>query len=610
MLAAAGCACAPSAPPPTPPQPPRHALLLVLDTTRDDLLREVQTPAIDALAAAGARAGKAWPGGSWTVPSVISLFMGKPVRSHGWDQPSGLLGRYPPLPAFPTLAEVLHDAGFSTQGWYANPYLSEKLGFDRGFDGWTRSGDAQIPGQLAAHVAGHWGDGGRHFAYVHLLGPHSPLRPSAAALARFGLDPATFAGPHGLLIGAAKRDREGPIRATYGQAYRAALEDSDARVGEVLAALGPHRKDTLVVFTSDHGELLGEHDRVGHGHHVWEALAAVPLVVDHPGIPGDRETLAPAGSAVAIADLITRSLAVPADWEIGIRDPLPLVVQREGRVAISPDGRRKALWDSDLGEEPHIFDLLADPGEARPPRRRSRLGPGCHPRHLGGRPPRRPLLGPGRPRSRRAGCLEGAGLSGRFAVNLRTLALFTLLSAPMAAPGCARPAAAPAPPRPAARSRPGRGRRPGARSDPRWPCPAAPGASPPPLHRRLPGQRPLCRGRALRGLPPPRRPGLAGSAHAQALFTLVTASRDADPGCRSCHVTGLGHEGGFSTPGQKPELAHVQCEACHGPGSDHVAGPRAGYGQLPRSLAACVACHNEDRAPDFIFTDAWARIAH
>lgn len=196
-------------------------------------------------------------------------------------------------------------------------------------------------------------------------------------------------------------------------------------------------------------------------------------------------------------------------------------------------------------------------------------------------------------------------------MNLRTLALFTLLSAPMATPGCARPAAAPAPPAP---SGPAAAR---AEAAARVPDPARggpallPGASPlPPFTGVSRDSARYVGGERCAGCHPLAAQVWAGSAHAQALFTLVAASRDADPGCRSCHVTGLGHEGGFSTPGQKPDLAHVQCEACHGPGSDHVAGPRAGYGQLPRALAACVACHNEDRAPDFIFTDAWARIAH
>lgn len=346
--------------------PVRHALVIVIDTTRADLLAEAHTPQLDALSMAGASVARSWSAGTWTVPSVISLWTGAPVRAHGWDESTGKMGRYPPVPDRPTLPQVLSQAGFGTHGLYANPYLAEDLGFDRGFDTWKRSGDARIPAQLAAHVDGAWGDGARHFAYVHLIGPHSPLKPSPAAASRWEVPPAYLDDPRGLLIGAAKRDRQGDVRRAYGRAYRAVLEDTDARIGAVLAALGPHRADTLVVVTSDHGELLGEHDRVGHGRHVWEALTWVPLFADHPGIPGDEERLPVAASNAAVADLVTRTLQVDHTWPVSITAPLPLVSQREGRLALSPDGREKALWDRDLGQTPLVFELSTDPGEVAP----------------------------------------------------------------------------------------------------------------------------------------------------------------------------------------------------------------------------------------------------
>ena len=97
----------------------------------------------------------------------------------------------------------------------------------------------------------------------------------------------------------------------------------------------------------------------------------------------------------------------------------------------------------------------------------------------------------------------------------------------------------------------------------------------------------------------------SASAHSHAREVL--AERRNDPGCLQCHTTGLGHPGGFSG-GER--LQHVGCEACHGPASDHVAAPAAGYGELPRSPAACVACHTHDQSPDFRWELAWPAIAH
>ena len=344
----------------------RHALLIVIDTTRADALEAASTPHIDALAATGASVPRAWSAGTWTVPSVISLMTGMSVREHGHDLSTGLLGRYPRLPDVPTLSEVLQAQGFRTWGTHANPYLSEQLGFDRGFDAWNRSVDRAIPSQLAEHVREAWHDGGRHFAYVHLIGPHSPVRPSPEASARHDVDPLLVPPDKGMNIGVAKRDRVGPARVAYRAAYHAVLEDTDARIGEIIDAIGDYRSETLIVLTSDHGELLGEHGRVGHGRHVWEELTHVPLIVDHPHIPGVDEHLPPAVSNTVVPDILTRGLGLERAWPSRLDAPLPLVAQREGRFALSPDGRSKAIWDIDISTTAQVFDLRSDPVEASP----------------------------------------------------------------------------------------------------------------------------------------------------------------------------------------------------------------------------------------------------
>ena len=346
--------------------PAQHAVVIVLDTTRADTLRAARTPNLDALVASGASVERAWSAGTWTVPSTFSLLSGALVRSHGFDLSTGKLGQYPPLPDRPTLAEVLRGAGFGTFGAYANPYLAEKMGWDRGFDTWKRTSDKAMPALFARHVDEEWGDGRRHFAYLHLIGPHSPLNPSEAARARNGVTTEHFDAKRGLLIGAAKRDRTGTVRTAYAAAYQAVLEDTDERVGALLSALAAHRQDTLVVVTSDHGELLGEHDRVGHGRHVWEALTWVPLLADHPGLAGTDEALPPAANNAIVPDLVTRSLGLSAPWEVTVDTPLPLVSQREGRLALSPDGRLKGLWDADVASDLLAFDLEVDPAEAVP----------------------------------------------------------------------------------------------------------------------------------------------------------------------------------------------------------------------------------------------------
>lgn len=57
----------------------------------------------------------------------------------------------------------------------------------------------------------------------------------------------------------------------------------DAHIGQVLAALrnSPHRDDTLIVFTSDHGEMGGSH-QLKTKLYMYEESVAVPLIICPP----------------------------------------------------------------------------------------------------------------------------------------------------------------------------------------------------------------------------------------------------------------------------------------------------------------------------------------
>lgn len=91
---------------------------------------------------------------------------------------------------------------------------------------------------------------------------------------------------------------------------------------------------------------------------------------------------------------------------------------------------------------------------------------------------------------------------------------------------------------------------------------------------------------------------------ATALDRLDDAER-ANPECVVCHVTGFGEAGGFISEEETPAMAHVQCEACHGPASAHLKATltdkehrRASIDGHP-SEDNCLACHSEERNPNF-----------
>ena len=105
--------------------------------------------------------------------------------------------------------------------------------------------------------------------------------------------------------------------AAYRAAYHGEVAYLDAEIGRLLDGLAQRklRDDTLVVFTADHGEALGEHDVFfAHGHDLTDELTHVPLFFEGPGVdPGRR------ADVVSLVDLYPTLLArlVPEPGEAG-----------------------------------------------------------------------------------------------------------------------------------------------------------------------------------------------------------------------------------------------------------------------------------------------------
>lgn len=72
---------------------------------------------------------------------------------------------------------------------------------------------------------------------------------------------------------------------TLRAAYYAMIELIDDNVGRMLAALERtgQREQTLIIFMSDHGEMLGDHGLLLKGCRFYEGLVRVPLILSWPG---------------------------------------------------------------------------------------------------------------------------------------------------------------------------------------------------------------------------------------------------------------------------------------------------------------------------------------
>jgi arylsulfatase A-like enzyme len=166
-------------------------------------------------------------------------------------------------------------------------------------------------------------------------------------------------------------------------AYMASVRFMDQQVGRLLDALErlKLREETIVVFVSDHGYNLGEHDcwsKIS----LWEGSVRVPMIISHPGYTENH-----GNTCESIAELID---LYPTLSELcGLKNEQPEILQGKslgayltgetpskteflaytvsygGSAASIRTGRwRYTRWGEDVGgENEELYDHLQDPEE-------------------------------------------------------------------------------------------------------------------------------------------------------------------------------------------------------------------------------------------------------
>ena len=132
-------------------------------------------------------------------------------------------------------------------------------------------------------------------------------------------------------------------------AYYAMIELIDDNVGRMIQALeeSGQRENTLVIFTSDHGELLGDHQLVGKGCRFYECLVRVPLICSWPGRVQEGRVCDALVELMDIAPTLLELAEVPAPDRMQGRSLWPLLtgqtqthrayVRSEYYRALNPD---------------------------------------------------------------------------------------------------------------------------------------------------------------------------------------------------------------------------------------------------------------------------------
>jgi arylsulfatase A-like enzyme len=395
-----------------------NVVVLIWDTVRADHLTPYgysldTTPELAKLAAQSVVFERAISPGEWTVPSHASLFTGLPVRSHGArSSHKRLAGK------FTTMAEWFSEQGYGTYLFSANPFVGSNTSMDQGFDlyeapwsdRWKAKAEAvtrakllpqdasnelgpvfergKMPtgrpadkgkdaGPVTAEALFTWLDerddkGEPFLAVLNYMEAHVPRVPSLAARqALFGEDDIARQLSTDQSLGELLAYTVGKVEfdaqrlATIAQTYDASLRDLDAVSALVWRGLSTRGllEDTIVVITSDHGEHLGEHHKIGHKFSVYNPLVRVPLLIHYPkGLPPGRVSQ-PVSTAGLYATLVELTgVAVPPELATGSLlhpEALPELVLSELVEATPQALERVGKFYGEIDWTPFLHPLLA-----------------------------------------------------------------------------------------------------------------------------------------------------------------------------------------------------------------------------------------------------------
>ena len=383
-------------------------LLIILDTVRARSMglyghERRNTPTLERLASRGVVFDRAIATTSWTLPSHASMFTGRFNSELGTDQLTPLDDTYR------TLAEELTARGFATGGFIANIFFcSDFFGLDRGFERYVdeKPGVPMLLGSAWVFRTGVPAvrklRGNRHplvrlradwvnrefldwlseigdrpfFAFLNYFDGHGPFLPPKPYDRLYWPEeqPRYWLGPSAEVLSSDEVEQ-------LNAAYDGSIAYLDAQLAALLEELeqAGRLQNTIVIVTSDHGESLTEHGKLGHGESVYMTEIRVPLLVLLPegAYAGTRigDPVSLRNVAATVMDLVGAGKGSPfpgyslaPHWNGGAGNGGGMA-GRSGDYVLSELVGRKSLvmddyhyWRDRQGNE-ELYDLSNDPEE-------------------------------------------------------------------------------------------------------------------------------------------------------------------------------------------------------------------------------------------------------
>jgi choline-sulfatase len=274
----------------------------------------------------------------------------------------------------------LHDQG-RFQGFYQDYQVRRKCGWTAGAAHDSVLSTEHFHDTYIGRTAVSWLENvsGEFpwFYHASFVGPHSPFDPPTEYADRYrdACTPEPIAGSPDRKprwYRARRREIVPEEIAVTRRQYCGAIELIDDQVGLMLEVLERRNmvESTYIVFTSDHGEMLGDHGLYSK-EVPYESSIRIPLVVAGPGIQGNRA----ANALVELADLnptVCDWAGLPPQENIDARSLCGVLSgadwqHRDNVVSMIRNWRmirteRFKLVDN-YNELPELYDLQEDPWE-------------------------------------------------------------------------------------------------------------------------------------------------------------------------------------------------------------------------------------------------------
>ncbi len=369
----------------------KDIILVVWDATRADHISAYgyerdTTPNLAALAKTATVFDNAQASGSWTIPSVASLFTGLFGQNHKVDY-AATKGIVDIPTQTTTLAETLHDQGYFTALFTAQSVYYQP-GYQQGFDMHELTGGGSFKDKVV-QAMDKAGDK-PVFMVLYWLNPHSPYTPPKLH--------DIFSDPNGPQVDIvlkpedAKKPGDHPHddvnsgRVTLSDAewaqlearYDGELHSNDQKMQNCLDRYARYRSldDAVFVMTADHGEMFNDRDqqRTWHGWPTHENQH-VPLVIKAPGQKtGNHVSTQVRGIDIypTVLELAGASLEHPVNGE----SLVPLMNGEAGKdrafigashywdgLLYYNDGDYNLITSRDNNRRVFLYDLNKDPEE-------------------------------------------------------------------------------------------------------------------------------------------------------------------------------------------------------------------------------------------------------